>query len=48
MILSNKDFETLLKMLEEDREPTKAMLKAAERYKELVGWKDLNKKNKGV
>jgi len=48
MILSNKDFEKLLKMLEEDRKPTKAMLRAGERYKKLVGWKNIKQQNTGV
>lgn len=36
--LSDVDFDRLLAMLEEDREPSPALLRAGKRYKELVGW----------
>ena len=34
--MKNDDFEKLKEMLEEDREPTPALLRAGKRYKELV------------
>ena len=36
--LCDDDFERLVAMLQEEREPTPALLRAGERYKHLVGW----------
>lgn len=35
-------------MLEEDRKPTPALLRAAERYKNLVGWLTMDKNDKNL
>lgn len=36
--LCDDDFERLVAMLQEEREPTPALLRAGERFKEHVGW----------